>query len=132
MWSFSGVKGRTLVVDSSTSSFVDDLTSALAATGATIAFDAIGGGDLVSTILACMEWAAAGGEYSRYGSTTPKQAYIYGGLDRGPTSLDRTYGMMWSLGGWLLTAFLASIGPQRIEDLRQRVANEITTTFAST
>ncbi len=125
--------GATHVVDSSSDDFVDELTAALAATGATIAFDAIGGGRLASTILAAMEAAqsSAGGEYSRYGSSTHKQVYVYGGLDRSPTTLNRAYGMAWSIGGWLLTNFLVAVGPERGAELRQRVADELTTTFAS-
>ncbi len=123
--------GATHVVDSSADSFIDDLTDALSATGATIVFDAIGGGDLVGTILGRMEKVAVeGNDYNRYGSDTLKQAYIYGGLDRGPTILDRTFGLTWSVAGWLLTPFLAKMGADA-QRLRQRVADEITTTFAS-
>ncbi len=123
--------GATHVVDSSADTFVDDLTEALRATGATIVFDAIGGGDLVGTILGRMEKVATEGDaYNRYGSDKLKQAYIYGGLDRSPTILDRTFGLTWSIGGWLLTPFLAKIGDDA-QRLRQRVADEITTTFAS-
>jgi NADPH2:quinone reductase len=112
---------------------MDELTDALAATGATIAFDATGGGKLASQILTAMEAAAVRNmkEYSRYGSTVMKQVYIYGGLDRSPTELTRNYGMMWSLGGWLLTPFLQKIGPEATQKLRERVAAEIKTTFAS-
>ena len=124
--------GAAWVCDSSLKSFGDDLTEALTQTGATIAFDAIGGGDLASTVLSSMEKAAtAGQEFSGYGSTTPKQAYIYGGLDRSKTTLDRTYGMSWSIGGWLLPNFLARVGEDVAAGLRQRVADEILTTFAS-
>ncbi len=125
--------GADHVVDSSTESFLDDLAAALDATGATIAFDAIGGGELASTLLATMEKVASagGGDFSRYGSATHKQVYIYGGLDRSPTMLRRNFGMAWGLGGWLLRPFLARIGDERAEQLRQRVADEITTTFAS-
>jgi NADPH:quinone reductase len=125
--------GAEHVVDSSADSFVDDLTGALRSTGATIAFDAIGGGDLASILLSRMEKVAAerAGEFSRYGSDTHKQVYIYGGLDRAPTTLRRDFGMSWSLGGWLLTPFLVKIGPEAADRLRQRVADEITTTFAS-
>jgi NADPH2:quinone reductase len=125
--------GATHVCNSSSPSFLDDLTDALAATGATIAFDATGGGKLASQILTAMEAAAVRNmkEYSRYGSTTFKQVYIYGGLDRSPTELTRNYGMMWSLGGWLLTPFLQKIGPDATQKLRERVAAEIKTTFAS-
>src|SRR4029079_7047185 len=103
--------GARHIVDSSAPSFVEDLTQALVDTGATIAFDATGGGTLASQILACMEAAigrsAAG--YNRYGSSTHKQVYIYGGLQPGPTELTRTYGMAWGVGGWLLTPFLQKI-----------------------
>ncbi len=121
------------VVDSSAESFIDDLTDALRSTGATIAFDAIGGGDLASILLSRMETVAGeqAGEFSRYGSDTHKQVYIYGGLDRGPTTLRRDFGMSWGLGGWLLTPFLIKIGQEAADRLRQRVADEITTTFAS-
>ena len=125
--------GGVHVCDSSAASFVDDLTGALRATGATIAFDAIGGGELAGTILSRMEAVAAEdvGEFSRYGSDTRKQVYIYGGLDRGPTVLQRDFGMSWSLGGWLLTPFLTGLGQEGADRLRRRVADEITTTFAS-
>lgn len=125
--------GAEHVVDSSAPDFAEALTDALAATGATIAFDAIGGGTLASRILSAMEAAAGRNakEYSRYGSDTHKQVYIYGGLDRGPTTLARDYGMMWSVGGWLLTPFLRKAGREVQARLRQRVADEITTTFAS-
>jgi len=125
--------GAKYICNSSSPSFMDDLTKALIATGATIAFDAIGGGKLASQILACMEVAAVAAmkEYSRYGSTTFKQVYIYGGLDRGPTELARSYGMAWSVGGWLLTPFLQKIGMDATQKLRARVVAELKTTFAS-
>ena len=126
-------QGAKHVVDSSADSFVDDLTQALAATGATIAFDAIGGGRLASQILTCMEAALNlnAKEYSRYGSSTLKQVYQYGGLDRGPTEINRNVGMAWSVGGWLLTPFLQKIGFEAGQALRQRVVAELKTTFAS-
>ncbi len=126
--------GATHVCNSSEASFMDDLTSALEATSATIAFDATGGGRLAGQLLTCMEAAAqrnASGGYSRYGSTVHKQVYIYGGLDRSPTELTRNYGMAWGLGGWLLTPFLVKIGAEGTNRLKQRVADEIHTTFAS-
>jgi NADPH:quinone reductase-like Zn-dependent oxidoreductase len=126
-------RGAEHVVDSSADSFIDDLTDALRATGATIAFDAIGGGDLAGVLLSRMEKVAGeqAGEFSRYGSDTHKQVYIYGGLDRGPTVFRRDFGMSWGIGGWLLTPFLVKIGREAADRLRQRVADEITTTFAS-
>jgi NADPH:quinone reductase-like Zn-dependent oxidoreductase len=125
--------GATHVVDSSTPSFMSDLVDALAATGATLAFDAIGGGKLAGQILTGMEAAAnrTAKVYSRYGSTVHKQVYIYGGLNTGPTELNRAFGMAWGVGGWLLTPFLMKIGPVEGQKLRDRVAAELKTTFAS-
>ena len=125
--------GATHVCDSSASSFMSDLTDALVATGATLAFDAIGGGRQAGQILACMEAAvnANATEFSRYGSSVHKQLYIYGGLDRGPTEFNRNFGMAWGIGGWLLTPFLGKIGLEGIDRLRSRVVAELTTTFAS-
>jgi NADPH:quinone reductase-like Zn-dependent oxidoreductase len=125
--------GATYVCDSTKPGFMADLTDALAATGATLAFDAIGGGPLAGQILTAMEIAAnrTAATYSRYGSTVHKQVYIYGGLNTGPTELNRAFGMAWGLGGWLLTPFLAKVGPAEVAKLRARVAAEIITTFAS-
>jgi NADPH:quinone reductase len=126
--------GATHVCNSSAPTFMDDLTEALAATGATIAFDATGGGKLAGQILTAMEAAInrTAKEYSRYGSTTHKQVYIYGSLDRGPTEFTRTFGAAWGIGGWLLTPFLQKLGFEGTQKLRERVAAEIKTTFAST
>jgi NADPH2:quinone reductase len=125
--------GATYVCNSSSANFADELTDALAETGATLAFDATGGGSLASQILTGMEAAAAktGAGYSRYGSTIHKQVYIYGGLDRRPTELIRNYGMAWGIGGWLLTPFMMRIGTDATNTLKQRVADDITTTCAS-
>lgn len=125
--------GAKHVVDSSAASFTDDLTQALVETGATIAFDAIGGGKLASQILTCMEIALnkTAKEYSRYGSTTHKQVYIYGSLSTGAVELNRNYGMAWGVGGWLLTPFLQKIGRPDQVRLRERVVNSLKTTFAS-
>lgn len=125
--------GAKYVCDSSEASFTQDLADAIAATGAYMAFDATGGGELAGQILSAMEVAAnaTAAEYSRYGSTQDKQVYIYGGLDRSPTVLRRSFGMAWNLGGWLLTPFLQKIGREKAQALRQRVADEINTTFAS-
>jgi NADPH:quinone reductase len=126
--------GAVHVCNSTSPSFLADLTRALSDTSATLAFDATGGGHLASQILGCMEAAltAKATEYSRYGSTTHKQVYIYGGLDRGPTVLNRNFGMAWSIGGWLLTPFLQSIGSEAFQALRRRVVSGLETTFAST
>jgi len=126
-------QGAKVVCDSSQPTFTSDLTAALIATGATIAFDAIGGGTLASRILGCMEAAANASaiEYSRYGSSVHKQVYIYGSLDRSPTELIRNFGMAWGVGGFLLTPFLQKAGLDVMLRLRQRVIDELTTTFAS-
>jgi len=125
--------GAKYVVDSTAAGFMDDLTNALVETGATIAFDAIGGGKLAGQILTCMEAAAnkTAKEYSRYGSDVYKQVYIYGSLDHRPTELSRSFGLAWGVGGWLLLSFLQKISPADIGKLRQRVASELKTTFAS-
>jgi len=126
-------QGAAHVCNTSAPTFIDDLTAALVATGATIAFDAIGGGKLAGQILQCMETAInrSAKEYSRYGSNVHKQVYIYGGLDRNPIELPRNIGMAWGTGGWLLFPFLNKIGATRAQELRTRVVAELTTTFAS-
>lgn len=125
--------GAAYICNSTAPTFVEDLTRALVATGATLAFDAIGGGKIASQILNCMEAAATRNAktYSRYGSTVHKQVYVYGGLDTRPTELSRGFGMAWGVGGWLLFSFLQKIGPVEGRKLRERVAAELKTTFAS-
>ena len=126
-------QGAVHVCDTSAPTFLDDLTEALVATGATIAFDATGGGPLAGQILACMEAALVrtATVYSRYGTSTHKQVYLYGGLDTRPTEFRRSFGMAWGMGGWLLFPFLQKIGPAAAQVLKQRVAAELKTTFAS-
>src|ERR1700730_12250618 len=125
--------GAKHIVDSSAPAFMDDLTNALVETGATLAFDAIGGGKLAGQILTCMEIAAnkTAKVYSRYGSSVHKQVYIYGGLDLRPTELNRSFGMAWGIGGWLPSPFLMKIGQAEGAKLRARVVAELKTTFAS-
>ncbi|MGJ4918956.1 zinc-binding dehydrogenase [Bradyrhizobium sp. HKCCYLRH2060] len=126
--------GAKYVVDSTSPTFMDDLIAALVETGATIAFDAIGGGKLAGQILNAMEAAinkSGKHPYSRYGSNVHKQVYIYGSLDVRPTEITRGFGMTWSVGGWLLFPFLMKIGKADTERLRQRVVDELKTTFAS-
>ncbi len=125
--------GASHVVNSTSPGFMDALTDALVETGATLGFDAIGGGKLAGQILTCMEIAAnkTAKVYSRYGSSVHKQVYIYGSLDSGPVELNRAFGMAWGLGGWLLFPFLQKIGRADADRLRQRVAAELKTTFAS-
>jgi NADPH2:quinone reductase len=126
-------QGAGYVCNSSAATFMRDLTEAIAATGATLAFDAIGGGTLAGQILSCMEAALtrSSGAYQRYGSTTHKQVYIYGMLDPSPTQLKRNFGAAWGVGGWLLLPFLQKIGPEAALQLRTRVVAELKTTFAS-
>ena len=125
--------GAAHVCDLSSPTFTQDLTESLIATGATIAFDAIGGGDLASQILSCMEAALVKNatQYSRYGSPIHKQVYVYGALGQGPLEINRNIGLAWGVCGWLVTPFLQKIGPAATEKLKQRVAAELKTTFAS-
>ena len=128
--------GAEHICDTSNPDFMESLVNALVATGATLGFDATGGGNegkLPGQILTAMEIAAnkTATEYSRYGSDTYKQVYIYGGLDMSPTVLNRAYGMQWGLGGWLLMPMIGRIGMERFQAMRERVAKEIKTTFAS-
>jgi hypothetical protein len=125
--------GAEHVLDSSAPTFGEDLVAAIAATKATIAFDAIGGGPLASQILQAMERVAARSmkTFSHYGSSALKQVYIYGSLDRGPTQLVRTFGLAWSVGGYLVSNALRKLGPEVFGRMSARVMNELTTTFAS-
>jgi NADPH:quinone reductase-like Zn-dependent oxidoreductase len=123
--------GAKYVLNSSDDDFQKSLYKAILATGATLAFDAIGGGNLVSDILNAME--AVGSKdtqgFNTYGSPENKQVYIYGGLDFSPTVLNRGYGMTWNIGGWLLMRFLGKLEIKEVLALHKRVANEIDTTF---
>ncbi len=124
--------GATHVCDSSADGFAGALADAVAETGATLAFDAVGGGRLADRILTAMEAAVSkDAEFSRYGSTVHKQVYVYGGLDRSRTELSRGYGMAWGVGGWLVTPQLQKAGRERTAELRRRVAENLTTSFAS-
>ena len=125
--------GADIVLDSSSDTFMPDLTAAIVETGIFLGFDPIGGGKVSSQILSCMEAAAVKrmSAYSRYGSDQMKQVYIYGGLDMGPTILNRSFGLTWGLGGWLLTPFMAKAGPEIVGRMRKRVVDELTTTFKS-
>ena len=125
--------GAKHVLDSSSEGFTAALVDVLAETGATIGFDAIGGGDLTGRILSAMEAAAnrKAGAYSRYGSAIHKQIYVYGGLDTGPTVLQRDFGMSWGIGGFLLPMVIMKAGADVVQGMRARVAAELKTTFAS-
>ena len=128
--------GAKYICNTSDENFMKNLIDCLVETGATLGFDATGGGNegkLAGQILSAMEVAANKNatEYSRYGSDTYKQVYIYGGLDPTPTVLNRSFGLSWGLGGWLLTPFIGRVGMEKFQEMRNRVAKEITTTFAS-
>jgi NADPH2:quinone reductase len=125
--------GAAHVCNSSEPAFMQNLIAALSATGATIAFDAIGGGKLAGQILTCMEAAILkkAVQYSRYGSSVHKQVYVYGGLGLGPIELNRNYGMAWGVGGWLVSPYLQKLGAAVTQRLKERVAAELKTTFAS-
>ena len=128
--------GAKYICNTSDENFMKNLIDCLVNTGATLGFDATGGGNegkLAGQILSAMEVAANKNatEYSRYGSDTYKQVYIYGGLDPTPTVLNRSFGLSWGLGGWLLTPFIGRVGMEKFQEMRDRVAKEIKTTFAS-
>lgn len=125
--------GAKHVVGSESASFMSELISAVTTTGATLAFDAIGGGKLAGQILTAMEAAASARAktYSRYGSSTHKQVYIYGNLDPGPTTLGRNFGLAWGVGGWLLMPAMQKFGAEVTAAMRARVVRELKTTFAS-
>lgn len=125
--------GARYVCNSESETYFSDLTKALTATGATLAFDATGGGKLATGILSCMEAVAASQmtEYNRYGSEVYKQVYVYGFLDRNPTTLNISYGFSWGMGGWLLTHFLNKAGMPKVVEMRTKVAAGLKTTFAS-
>ncbi len=125
--------GAAHVCDSSSPNFLQELTDVLAATGATLAFDAIGGGKLAGQILACMETALvrSATTYSRYGSPTHKQVYLYGSLDTGPTQFSRSFGMAWGMGGWLVFAYMQKLEAGTMQAFKKRIAAELKTTFAS-
>ena len=128
--------GAKYICNTSDENFMKNLIDCLVETGATLGFDATGGGNegkLAGQILSAMEVAAKKNatEYSRYGSDTYKQVYIYGGLDPTPTVLNRSFGLSWGLGGWLFTPFIGRVGTEKFQEMRERVAKEITTTFAS-
>ncbi len=125
--------GASYVVDSSAATFLDDMTAAVVATGATLAFDATGGGKLAGQILTCMEEALnkTAKEYSRYGSVTHKQVYLYGGLDTSPTTFNRSFGMSWGMGGWLVFPYFQKLGSAKLLEMKGRVVAELKTTFAS-
>lgn len=125
--------GATHVINSSSPSFMKDLIAACTELNATLAFDATGGGQLANQLLSAMEAAAAANmtEFSAYGSTTHKQVYLYGGLDRSATVLNRGYGMAWGVGGWLMPYYLQRVGPEGQGKMFARVAKEIRGIFAS-
>ncbi len=126
-------QGARHVCDTSAASFEADLVRSLIETGATLAFDAIGGGPVAGQILSAMETAANAGAagFNRYGSATLKQVYVYGFLNPGPTTFTRDFGFAWSLAGWILPMFTSRIDAAETERLRARVIAELRSTFAS-
>jgi NADPH2:quinone reductase len=125
--------GAKYVCNSSSESFTEDLIDAIAETGAYLAFDAIGGGSMGSQILNCMERAALRTSEANgpYGTTIHKQLYVYGRLNTAQLELNLGMGFRYALAGWLMPMFLEKVGAERAQQLRQRIADEITTTFAS-
>jgi NADPH:quinone reductase-like Zn-dependent oxidoreductase len=124
--------GAAHVIDSSQPDFSERLTDAVRETGATLAFDAVGGGSLAGEILTAMERAQPPlASYTPYGTSVHKQVYIYGSLDFSPTVIRRNFGLTWGVGGYLLTNAMARLGAEAIGRMRARVLAEARTTFAS-
>ena len=125
--------GAKYIVDSTSPNFMEELITALAETKTTLGFDAIGGGPLAGQLLVAMEAAASRNmkEFSRYGSGQETQVYIYGRLDVSPSVVPSGVGFAWNLGGFLLTPFLQKAGAETRAKMRQRVVDELKTTFAS-
>jgi NADPH:quinone reductase-like Zn-dependent oxidoreductase len=125
--------GAKFVLDSTSATFMTDLVAAIDVTGATLAFDAIGGGVLGGQLLQAMEISAAKKmtKFDPYGSSVLKQLYIYSGLDTSPTILERKYGYSWAVGGWLVFSFLKKVGEEKTARMKERVLKEIKTTFSS-
>ena len=124
--------GAEHVINSSAPDFMPRLIQAIEATRAMLAFDAIGGGTMASRLLTAME-AVAGRDaaYSRYGTAARKKVFIYGALDMAPTVLNRSFGFVWDVSGWLLMPFLMQAGHETVARMRGRVLSSLTTTFAS-
>jgi len=126
-------QGARFVCNSSSDDFREQLTDAIAATGATVVLDPIGGAS-GGQVLSCMEAAIKrrpGQAVSRYGSDVLKQLYVYGSLDPRPIEIPRDVGVAWAAGGWLLLRYLKVASQPTLDRLKARVAAEITTTFAS-
>ncbi|KCZ89048.1 zinc-binding dehydrogenase [Hyphomonas jannaschiana] len=125
--------GAKHIVNSTSPTFMEDLINGLVETGATMGFDAIGGGPLAGQLLIAMEAAASRKmkEYSRYGSGQETQVYIYGRLDMSPTIVPAGVGFAWNLSGYLLTPFLEKASPEVCARMYKRVIDELNTTFAS-
>jgi hypothetical protein len=124
--------GAKYALDSSNPNFQRHLIDAIGATGATIAVDAIGGGPLLSQILAAMETVnlRQSSAFSRYGSSKLKQVYVYGLLDPGPKVLQGNIGTAWPVAGWLMSWSLQKFGVETITRMRKRVTDGLKTTFA--
>ncbi|PPR76922.1 MAG: hypothetical protein CFH01_01774 [Alphaproteobacteria bacterium MarineAlpha2_Bin1] len=128
--------GAEFVLNMNDNLFMEDLINAIKETGATLGFDATGGGNdgkLVGQILSSMEIAAStkSKEYLMYGSESFKQIYIYGVLDRNPIVLKNSFGFYWGIGGWLLMPMIKKFGLVAFQNMREKVAREIKTTFRS-
>ena len=126
--------GAEYVVNSSDDDYMTQLRDAIAATGAFLGFDPIGGGQNTDNVLKAMEQVAVKqmSEYSRYGSNQDKKMYQYGRLNlTEPTILTPSYGLQWTVAGWLLTPFLQKAGMETVVRMRTRVQQNLTTTFAS-
>ena len=128
-----GAIGATHVLNYRDAQFSKTLEKYILETSATVAFDAIGGGELAGQLLNAMHnvFSDDRGNLPTLNTGLRKQLYIYGGLDRSPTVIKRSFGLDWGIDGFLLDTYLREMGRTEIERLRNIVASNLTTIFAS-
>ncbi len=126
-------QGVRYAFDLTSESFVEQLTEAITGTGATLAFDAIAGGDIVSTLLRCMESASRQSETpsGHYGSARQKRVYIFGNCWVLSTVLKRDFGLSYSVSGWLLYHYLDNVSQSRRLDMQRRVVEGLSGIFST-
>ena len=114
------INPNAIVVNQSNDDFEDKLLAAVKETGASVAFDATGGGNLSSQLLEAIDRAGL--------TKAGTQLYNYGGLDTSPSTM--TKGQRKRSGFWFLGAFSAK-DRANFKRCMGRVRDEIKTTFAT-
>jgi len=131
------VLGAEFVVNSSAPSFKEDLLAAVNATGATIAFDATGGGTLAMDILAAFNQSLRerfpDTLQGWYGPPQQHTVYKYGGLDKSNSEFTPAVGVgNFTWGGWLMPFHYAKYPPDHRAEANAKVVARLDTTFSST